>query len=215
MTSSLPSPAYDTVADLPYDSKCLQSLTTGQQEINIKSINSCRMETMYNTNCMTRKVHHPHHHKIFSKWTFSLPDEFLVPSVPRWADGVHHIKTSGIRKPSERRGNVSLITSHQTAINSKWPRIIPGSHVGRLPVSGERGAPQNSDCNDDDNLQKDLWQFGYPVEVRIMNQSPMRQRFLFSNIHHHNNSFVSDTPASIWQYNFLTQILCCHPPSPS
>merc|ERR1719400_1408118 len=49
-------PAYDTVADLPYDSKCLQSLTSGQQEINIKSINSCRMETMYNTNCMARKM---------------------------------------------------------------------------------------------------------------------------------------------------------------
>ena len=43
------------MADLPYDSKCLQSLTSGQQEINIKSINSCRMETMYNTACMADK----------------------------------------------------------------------------------------------------------------------------------------------------------------
>ena len=115
MTPSLPSPAYDTVADLPYDSKCLQSLTTGQQEINIKSINSCRMETMYNTNCMTRKVNQQQKYNYPKKVIFS-PDEFLVPSVSRRADGLHHIKTPGIRKPSERRGNVSLITSHQTRL---------------------------------------------------------------------------------------------------
>ena len=49
-------PNYDTVANLPYDSKCLAGLTTGQDEINIKSISKCRMETMYDTACMNSKV---------------------------------------------------------------------------------------------------------------------------------------------------------------
>ena len=49
-------PNYDTVANLPYDSKCLAQLTRGQEEINIKSIARCRMETMYDTVCMNNKV---------------------------------------------------------------------------------------------------------------------------------------------------------------
>merc|ERR1719270_1409577 len=49
-------PNYDTVANLPYDSKCLAGLTTGQDEINIKSISKCRMETMYDTACMNNKM---------------------------------------------------------------------------------------------------------------------------------------------------------------
>ena len=49
-------PNYDTVANLPYDSKCLAQLTQGQEEINIKSIARCRMETMYDTVCMNNKV---------------------------------------------------------------------------------------------------------------------------------------------------------------
>ena len=44
--------------------------------------------------------------------------------------------------------------------------------MGRLPVSGQRGPPQDSYRDDDDNLQEDLRQFGYPVEVRIMNHCP-------------------------------------------
>ena len=49
-------PDYDRVADLPYDTNCLSGLTRNQDEINIKSITKCRMETMYNTACMFTKM---------------------------------------------------------------------------------------------------------------------------------------------------------------
>ena len=49
-------PDYDKVANLPYDSRCLTGLTQGQEEINIRSISRCRMETMYDTACMNDKV---------------------------------------------------------------------------------------------------------------------------------------------------------------
>ena len=49
-------PDYDKVANLPYDSRCLAGLTQGQEEINIRSIARCRMETMYDTACMNDKV---------------------------------------------------------------------------------------------------------------------------------------------------------------
>ena len=49
-------PDYDKVANLPYDSRCLAGLTQGQEEINIRSIAKCRMETMYDTACMNDKV---------------------------------------------------------------------------------------------------------------------------------------------------------------
>ena len=44
------------MANLPYDSRCLAGLTQGQEEINIRSIAKCRMETMYDTACMNDKV---------------------------------------------------------------------------------------------------------------------------------------------------------------
>jgi hypothetical protein len=44
------------VADLPYDTNCLSSIANGVDEINIKSIAKCRMETMYNTACMAKKM---------------------------------------------------------------------------------------------------------------------------------------------------------------
>ena len=49
-------PDYDKVADLPYDSACLTSLAHGSEEINIKLIGQCRMETMYNTSCMAGQL---------------------------------------------------------------------------------------------------------------------------------------------------------------
>ena len=45
-------PDYDTVADLPFDTICLEKLTRNTEEIHIKSINKCRMETMYRSSCM-------------------------------------------------------------------------------------------------------------------------------------------------------------------
>merc|ERR1719481_2347767 len=45
-------PDYDRVADLPYNTNCLTSLTAAHDEINIKSITKCRMETMYDVSCM-------------------------------------------------------------------------------------------------------------------------------------------------------------------
>ena len=45
-------PDYDTVADLPFDTHCLEKLTRNQEEIHIKSITKCRMETMYRSSCM-------------------------------------------------------------------------------------------------------------------------------------------------------------------
>ena len=45
-------PDYDTVADLPFDTSCLEKLTRNTEEIHIKSINKCRMETMYRSSCM-------------------------------------------------------------------------------------------------------------------------------------------------------------------
>ena len=49
-------PDYDKVADLPYDSHCLSSLMRGSDEVNVKSIDKCRMETMYDTACMAAKI---------------------------------------------------------------------------------------------------------------------------------------------------------------
>ena len=58
-------PDYDKVANLPYDSRCLAGLTQGQEEINIRSIASCRMETMYDTACMNDKVSNENFHKTY------------------------------------------------------------------------------------------------------------------------------------------------------
>ena len=44
------------MADLPYDTTCLSGIANGVDEINIKSIAKCRMETMYNTACMAKKM---------------------------------------------------------------------------------------------------------------------------------------------------------------
>ena len=49
-------PDYDTVADLPYDTSCLTKMTENRQEVHIKSITKCRMETMYDTSCMLNKM---------------------------------------------------------------------------------------------------------------------------------------------------------------
>jgi len=49
-------PDYDKVADLPYDTHCLSSLANNREEVNVKSIERCRMETMYNTTCMAAKM---------------------------------------------------------------------------------------------------------------------------------------------------------------
>ena len=82
-------PDYDKVANLPYDSRCLAGLTQGQEEINIRSIAKCRMETMYDTACMNDKVrkhkklwgcinslHHSSIHPFITKtslqWEFSI-----------------------------------------------------------------------------------------------------------------------------------------------
>ena len=40
------------MTDLPYDTACLTTLTADDDEINIKTINKCRMETMYNSTCI-------------------------------------------------------------------------------------------------------------------------------------------------------------------
>ena len=49
-------PDYDTVADLPFDTECLEKLTHSSAEIHITSINKCRMETMYRTSCLADKL---------------------------------------------------------------------------------------------------------------------------------------------------------------
>jgi len=49
-------PDYDKVADLPYDTDCLSSLAATASEININSIQRCRLETMYNTTCMSARI---------------------------------------------------------------------------------------------------------------------------------------------------------------
>merc|ERR1719239_1670624 len=49
-------PDYDKVADLPYDTHCLSNLANDREEVNVKSIERCRMETMYNTTCMAAKM---------------------------------------------------------------------------------------------------------------------------------------------------------------
>ena len=49
-------PDYDTVADLPFDTNCMEKLIRNQDEIHITSINKCRMETMYKTSCMKDKL---------------------------------------------------------------------------------------------------------------------------------------------------------------
>ena len=49
-------PNYDTVADLPYSTDCLTELTEAGDNINVKSIGKCRMETMYNVTCMLLKM---------------------------------------------------------------------------------------------------------------------------------------------------------------
>ena len=49
-------PNYDTVADLPYNTDCLTELTEAGENINVKSIGKCRMETMYNATCMLLKM---------------------------------------------------------------------------------------------------------------------------------------------------------------
>ena len=49
-------PNYDTVADLPYSTDCLTDLTSSSENINVKSISKCRMETMYNATCMLLKM---------------------------------------------------------------------------------------------------------------------------------------------------------------
>merc|ERR1719412_1661623 len=49
-------PDYDKVADLPYDTHCLSNLANDREEVNVKSIEQCRMETMYNTTCMAAKM---------------------------------------------------------------------------------------------------------------------------------------------------------------
>lgn len=48
-------PGYDEVTDLPFSTSCLSSLTANKEEINIKSISTCRMETMYNSSCINEK----------------------------------------------------------------------------------------------------------------------------------------------------------------
>ena len=48
-------PGYDEVTDLPYSTGCLSSLTRDKEEINIRSIGSCRMETMYNSTCINER----------------------------------------------------------------------------------------------------------------------------------------------------------------
>ena len=48
-------PGYDEVTDLPFSTSCLTSLTENKDEINMKSITTCRMETMYNSTCINQK----------------------------------------------------------------------------------------------------------------------------------------------------------------
>ena len=49
-------PDYDTVADLPFDTNCLAKLTENHQEIPVKSIVKCRMETMYTSSCINDEL---------------------------------------------------------------------------------------------------------------------------------------------------------------
>ena len=44
------------MADLPYDTNCLIKMTENRDEVHIKSITKCRMETMYDTSCMLNKM---------------------------------------------------------------------------------------------------------------------------------------------------------------
>ena len=44
------------MTDLPYDTACLTTLTADESEINIKSINKCRMETMYSSGCIEDQI---------------------------------------------------------------------------------------------------------------------------------------------------------------
>ena len=44
------------MTDLPYDTACLTTLTADESEINIKSINKCRMETMYSSGCIEDRI---------------------------------------------------------------------------------------------------------------------------------------------------------------
>ena len=48
-------PGYDEVTDLPFSTSCLKELTSQRQEINIKSISACRMETMFSATCINER----------------------------------------------------------------------------------------------------------------------------------------------------------------
>ena len=58
---------------------------------------------------------------------------------------MRHLQETGVGEPPERGG----------------------AHVGRLPVSGQRGSPEDPDCHDDHHLQEDLRQPRHSVEVSL------------------------------------------------
>ena len=49
-------PSYDEVTDIPYNTSCLARITENVTEITVKSIIKCRMETMYNSSCITDRI---------------------------------------------------------------------------------------------------------------------------------------------------------------
>merc|ERR1719178_256262 len=49
-------PDYDEVTDLPYDTACLARLLMDKPEINVNSISSCMIKTMYNSSCIDMRI---------------------------------------------------------------------------------------------------------------------------------------------------------------
>ena len=58
---------------------------------------------------------------------------------------MRHLQEAGVGEPPERGG----------------------AHVGRLPVPGQRGSPEDSDRHDDHHLQEDIRQPRHSVEVSL------------------------------------------------
>ena len=58
---------------------------------------------------------------------------------------MRHLQEAGVGEPPERGG----------------------AHVGRLPVPGQCGPPEDPDCHDDHHLQEDLRQPRHSVEVSL------------------------------------------------
>ena len=49
-------PDYDEVTDLPYDTNCLARLLVNKPQINVNSISTCMIKTMYNSTCIDGRI---------------------------------------------------------------------------------------------------------------------------------------------------------------